>query len=181
MKNLTRWILILLVLSFACDAKERKRIELTDLPKSNSEFCISDGSSLFIFFKDGRFRSEPLNPIGGRIIEGNWENDPSHDIRLFTITGEWKWINGLFTPRDMREMELFVCSLWDHTTEYKSVFNSEIYQIHDAYLLINRLEKIIESTDEAKSSRSEWLILASGVVFAGILICYFAYRTCKPK
>lgn len=169
------------MLSCVCDAKEKKRIELTDLPKSISEFCVSDGSSLYIFSQDGKFRMEPLNSSGGRIIEGEWENDPSHDIRLFTITGEWKWINGLYTPGDMREMELFVCTLWDQTTEYKSVFNSKIYQIHEAYLLINRLEKTNESKEKAKAPQNLWPILALGLVCAGALGCYVVFRKRKPK
>jgi len=64
------------------------------------ELCISDGSSIYIFFPDKTFRLEPIG-MSGRTIKGTWTND-SHRIH---IVGQWSWINGLSPNDDFREME----------------------------------------------------------------------------
>lgn len=101
-----------------------------------AELCISDGSSVYIFSPDNKFR---LVPIGesGRTIEGTW----SRDSEGIHIVGKWSWINGLSANDDFREMDIYIGALQDKTREYTSMFPASKHKIYDCYFLIERVEK----------------------------------------
>ena len=100
------------------------------------ELCISDGSSLFVFAPDKKFRLEPLG-LSGRRVEGTW----SLDSDGLHVRGKWTWVNGFSSDDDFREMDIYIGWLQDSTREHTSVIGGMRHQIHDCYFLIERLEK----------------------------------------
>jgi len=75
--------------------------------KENGTVSITDGSSLFTFSKDGSFSQEPVS-ISGRTVQGKWTTDS--EGTLFTITGNWGWINGISPISDLRKMVMAIYS-----------------------------------------------------------------------
>src|SRR6185436_17231412 len=73
-----------------------------DIIQAEGQFLFSDGSSYYLFKKEGTFISEPLG-ISGRVITGTWT---CPDNREFVIQGRWSWINGLSARDDYREMRM---------------------------------------------------------------------------
>lgn len=100
------------------------------------ELCISDGSSIYIFSPDQKFRLEPIG-MSGRTIEGTWSKD-SDGIH---ISGQWSWIDGLSANDDFREMDLHIGSLENETRDHTSMLTATKHKIHKGYFLIERLEK----------------------------------------
>lgn len=107
------------------------------------ELCISDGSSIYIFFPDKTFRLEPIG-MSGRTIKGTWTSD-SHRIH---IVGQWSWINGLSTNDDFREMDIHIGSLQDNTRDQTSMFSMSKHKIYECYFLIERVEKKKKSVQD---------------------------------
>ncbi len=100
------------------------------------ELCISDGSSIYIFSPNKKFRLEPVG-ISGRTIEGTW----TQDFDGIHIVGQWSWINGLSANDDFREMDIHIGYLQDKTREYTSMISASKHKIYECYFLIERLEK----------------------------------------
>ena len=84
-------------------------VESADIPGSwrtalaaDGVVAFSDGSSLYRVFADGRFTLDPLG-MSGRTVVGRWR---SEDGRVFVITGQWGWVNGVSRDDDYRCMTL---------------------------------------------------------------------------
>ncbi len=123
---------ILAAKSWSADLLDTKKVF-----SGETEVCLSDGSSLYVFHPKGTFTMEPLG-ISGRTIEGLWKYD-SNGIR---ITGTWSWINGLSVPNDRREMDLHIGAILAKKTKHRSRNTGKEHEIQEAYFLIDRLEKI---------------------------------------
>ena len=123
--------LLSMACGFAVDLQDTKTVF-----SGKAEVCFSDGSSLYIFHPSGAFSLEPLW-ISGRTIEGKWiyDSDGLH------IAGLWSWINGASPLNDRRQMDIHIGYIGSKTTEYKSPITGKIYNIQEAYFLIDRLEK----------------------------------------
>ena len=117
--------------SFAVDIQYTKTIF-----SGNSEVCLSDGSSLYIFHPNGAFSLEPLG-CSGRTIEGKWSYD-SNDIH---ISGIWSWINGTSIKNDYRQMDLHIGYIGSKKSEYQSLNTGKMHNIQESYFYIDRLEK----------------------------------------
>lgn len=76
-----------------------------DVIKQNGSVSFSDGSSIFTFSQDGSFSQRPVS-ISGRTVEGKWTTDAGG--ALFSITGNWSWMNGLSPLSDSRRMVMVV-------------------------------------------------------------------------
>jgi len=126
-------VMIALSLSIPLFAGEMIKIESV---LGKKELCISDGSSVYIFSPDNKFRLEPIG-ISGRTIEGTWARD-SDEIH---IIGRWSWVNGLSANDDFREMDIHLGSLEDKTRDYTSMLTATKHKIYESYFLIERLEK----------------------------------------
>ena len=121
------------------------RADATHIPafasiiKKDGRAVISDGSSLFIFSHDGIFSQEPVSD-SGRTVQGTWAVDP--DGAVFTITGNWGWINGVSPISDSRKM---VVVIYPATSAPKfETINREgtPVRIYDCYFEIEELVKI---------------------------------------
>jgi hypothetical protein len=76
--------------------------KVADIIQAEGEFLTTDGSSYFLFKKDGSFDSGPLS-MSGREIQGRWK--PEGDYQ-FVIEGRWGWMNGLSAVNDRRKLVL---------------------------------------------------------------------------
>src|SRR5450631_1298573 len=73
--------------------------------KEKGTVSITDGSSIFTFSKDGTFSQQPAS-ISGRTVQGKWTTDSGGC--LFTITGNWSWMNGMSPISDPRRMVMAI-------------------------------------------------------------------------
>ncbi len=101
------------------------------------ELCISDGSSIFIFFPDKKFRLEPVS-VSGRMIVGTWTQDSDG----LHIVGRWTRINGISATNDFREMDIHIGYLKDSPREHLSMHSGKKLKVYECYFLIERVEKI---------------------------------------
>ena len=113
--------------------------QASEIIQTEGQFIFADGSSSYMFKKDGTFTSEPLG-ISGREINGTWE---LRDERVFVIRGRWTWINGLSPRDDYRQMEILVrrptaAEIVPQLTLVDGV-NLKVYK---CYFVIDRLTKI---------------------------------------
>ena len=106
--------------------------------QDEEKFIFTDGSSYYLFKKDGSFKSEPLG-ISGREITGKWKLED----QLFVIQGKWGWINGGSRTDDYRKMTLYV----GHPTSSEIAENllledGKPKKIYKCYFEIEELQKI---------------------------------------
>lgn len=104
------------------------------------QLAISDGSSVYIFSKDGSFRSVP-HGMSGRTIKGTWKKENEG----FRINGVWSWINGAVSRNDERTMLMNIGSLSDELQEIRVPFSGEKtgkLSIRQGYFIIQELEKV---------------------------------------
>ena len=133
MKTQTIAAVVSLLFSFPLHAGELIKPE-TILGKR--ELCISDGSSIYIFYPDKTFRLEPIG-MSGRTINGTWASD----FDGIHIVGQWSWINGLSSNDDFREMDIHIGYLQDKTRDHTSMLYATKHTIYQCYFLIERVEK----------------------------------------
>ena len=131
---------ILLIIAFLLStlvgfSAEKELIDPEDI-LGEKELCITDGSSVYIFFPDKKFKLAPIG-LSGRTIEGTWtlDSDGLH------IKGKWGAVNGLSVNNDYREMDLWIGYLSSKTTTKHFPMAGGERVIHDCYFYINRLEK----------------------------------------
>ncbi len=67
---------------------------------------ISDGSSVYMFNKDGTFFMGPIDGMSGRMIKGTWILEKGSDT-TFVVAGRLWWING-FSSGEIRTMKLLI-------------------------------------------------------------------------
>jgi hypothetical protein len=108
--------------------------------KSEGTVSISDGSSIFSFNKDGKFTQEPLG-LSGMTVNGKWK---VANNTIFTITGNWSWINGLSPESDYRKMIMFI-----YPGEFGSLDRfGEPVRIYRTYFIIDELIKMTRKCNE---------------------------------
>ena len=131
----TLLIITLLFTTLLGFSAERELIEPKDV-LGKKELCITDGSSIYIFFPDKRFQLAPVG-LSGRTVEGTWalDSDGLH------IKGKWGAVNGLSMDNDYREMDLWIGYLTSETTTKHFPMADGKRTIHECYFYINRLEK----------------------------------------
>ena len=127
-------IITLFAFLFGNSAFSAEPLEVNKLLHAKGDFCISDGSSVYIFSPNGKFKSTPVG-LSGRTIEGTWTNDST---KIY-IKGKWGWMNGLSSNNDFREMDIHIGSVSDKVTIHSVWAKKRI--VHDAYFIITRLEK----------------------------------------
>lgn len=133
-------IMTLLLSALVGFSVERELIEPKDI-LGKKELCITDGSSIYIFFPNKKFQLAPIG-LSGRTIEGTW----SLDSDGLHIKGKWGAVNGLSMGNDYREMDLWIGYLTSGgTTKYFPMAGGE-RTIHECYFYINRIEKIEQDT-----------------------------------
>ena len=131
-------ILFLLLVSFNIQATEFPRPY--DIIQAEGQFVFSDGSSYYMFRKDGTFTSGPLG-LSGREINGKWQY--VHD-REFLIRGRWSWMNGLSARDDYREMTIaaFRPVSAEVVTQLSGVDGTLNLKVYKCYFVIEALTQI---------------------------------------
>jgi len=124
------------ILLFAPLAIGNELLDAKRVFSGDADVYLSDGSSMYMFQRDGQFTLEPLG-MSGRTIEGQWK----YADNFLHITGIWSWANGISPTNDRREMDIYVGWISSKTDEYNSSFSGKTYKIPQAYFLIERLEK----------------------------------------
>ncbi|TLD69352.1 hypothetical protein FEM03_18460 [Phragmitibacter flavus] len=76
-----------------------------------SGIILVDGTSSYIFAKDGTFRSDPLG-MSGRTFTGNWkiEQPSAGSAAKVVVEAKCGWINGLSPNDDYRRIVFFIYS-----------------------------------------------------------------------
>jgi hypothetical protein len=64
--------------------------------------AITDGSSFYIFSRDGTFHSYP-NGMSGRLLDGTFTSD-GEDVTTFTVIAKQTWLNGVSADDDYRKI-----------------------------------------------------------------------------
>jgi hypothetical protein len=121
---------------------------VSDIVQKEGRFVFSDGSSYYLFRKDGTFKSGPLG-LSGRTIDGTWKfGDP-----LLNIEGNWGWINGISALNDTRKMRLFVHPTKTFKTApfVRWISEKGAIKIYDCYFGIEELVKIPQPPTAAAS------------------------------
>ena len=137
--TMTRKVLLLILASlivrsaFAGDAPipPLKQIE------QFGSICIGDGSSYFMFAKDGSFKSGPLG-ISGRTMTGRWVTNT--DGR-FVVTAHLGWINGIYPNDHYRRIVFYIPYVTKRAFELKVPFLSST-EVSESYFLIEEMAAI---------------------------------------
>jgi hypothetical protein len=82
---------------------EAKDLEAMTIIQKEGQLVFTDGSSYYLFQKDGIFNSGPVS-ASGRTIQGKWTSNGTR----FVIEGQWGWLNGLSQVNDFRRLALDV-------------------------------------------------------------------------
>lgn len=114
--------------------------EVYEIIQTEGQFIFTDGSSYYMFKKEGTFSSEPLG-ISGREINGRWE---LRDERVFVIRGRWTWINGLSPRDDYRQMEIRIYRPMstDTVSQLSAVDGNLNAKVYKCYFVVDQLIKI---------------------------------------
>jgi hypothetical protein len=120
-------------------AEFRSPIEII---QAEGQFVFSDGSSYYLFKKEGTFISEPLG-LSGRVITGTWT---CLDNREFVIQGRWSWINGLSARDDYREMRMIIgqaesAETIEQLSPVSSLRRVKIFKVYFAVEELHRIPK----------------------------------------
>jgi hypothetical protein len=117
----------------------------SEIIQTEGQFVFTDGSSYYMFKKDGTFTSEPLG-ISGREITGTWE---LRDERMFVVRGRWTWINGLSARDDYRQLEIAIyrptsVETVDWLSHSDATRNVKVYK---CYFVVEELIKIAKPSN----------------------------------
>jgi len=128
------------------DAPKKKVVVDPSLPKGwtdplnivkrDGQLKLSDGSSTFIFYKDGKFQSFPVGQ-SGRTLSGKW----TYERTGFTAVAKAEWLNGLHSNNDYRKI---VFRIYPTPSEH-------IGGSYQGYFFIDELTKISEEDFSAFS------------------------------
>jgi hypothetical protein len=100
------------------------------------EILISDGSSYYIFSKDGSFRSGPLG-LSGRAFEGRWTSNGL----TFTAIAKLGWMNGISSDQDYRRIVFVIYHVQKRQPVTKPTKWSQL-TLFDSYFVIDEMVKI---------------------------------------
>lgn len=80
-------------------------IDPLNIVKRDGQLTLTDGSSTFIFYKDGKFQSFPIGQ-SGRILSGKW----TYERTGFTAVAKADWMNGFHADDDYRKIVFIICA-----------------------------------------------------------------------
>lgn len=96
-----RMLAIAFVFAFSAAAAQTEEYsKAINIIEEEGQFLFTDGSSYYLFFKDGNFNSGPLT-LSGRSIQGTWKQSGDYQ---FIIEGKWSWLNGVYPANDKRRL-----------------------------------------------------------------------------
>lgn len=132
--------------------------EPLDIIQKEGVLCISDGSSFYIFRKDGSFESTPVG-MSGREIKGTWTMDKGNQL-VFKVEGLWTWINGISPRDDFREMTF---ALYPLSVQEKEIHHtpwrhpSDIDDVYRGYFIIEELKKKEANPVNPNEDKRKWV------------------------
>lgn len=131
------------------EPRTEPRTEVRGLFDAHGLFVFSDGSSVYVLKKDGTFALEPVG-ISGRTIQGYWQSD---DDRLFVVTGQWGWVNGLSRDDDYRRMT-FAVTAYPAERVAVPVTTRTRLSVNGAYFVMDELVKTTKAAFDAAKRAS---------------------------
>ena len=141
----TLFAFLLATIPLAAIAEEASLLPLKAIEQFGS-ISITDGSSFYMFSKDGSFRSGPLG-MSGRELEGRWTADETR----FTVTAKLGWVNGASMGHDYRRIVFVIYSVRKHPPPQTDPFVAGAHpEFFDGYFLIDELVRIPEPKSTPK-------------------------------
>ena len=137
---------LLLFVAISTTVAETKPPTIESILQEEGQFAFSDGSSIFQFSKDGKFKLDPLG-VSGRTIQGVWKTS---DFHHFTVTGKWEWLNGVSAKDDYRRMSVYVSY---HAEEAKTVGSIKKVKAYPVYHMVEGLVKITPEEYKKETAR----------------------------
>jgi hypothetical protein len=137
-----RCLSILLMIAatvFAASDTRKLPRSLNEIVEAEGVFAFSDGSSYYIFRKDGTFGMGPVG-LSGRTISGTWR---SLDSPVFEIAGTWSWVNGVSERNDRRRMKIYVAPVRDlQPSDISAGHHPQgVTKIYSVYFFVDELVK----------------------------------------
>jgi hypothetical protein len=131
---------IVVLTTFIAVTRAAEFPQASEIIQTEGQFVFTDGSSYYMFKRDGTFTSEPLG-ISGREINGKWD---LRDERVFVIRGRWTWINGLSPRDDYRQMEIWVYrpTSAEIVPQLSFVDGGLNVKVYKCYFVVDQLAKI---------------------------------------
>lgn len=137
-----RMLAIAFVFTFgAAAAQAAEYSKASNIIEEEGQFLFTDGSSYYLFFKDGHFDSGPLT-LSGRSIQGTWKQKDDYQ---FIIEGKWAWMNGGYAPNDKRRLVMNIHPCVYQPDESRNTFiprhMTKPPRIYKCYFTIEELVK----------------------------------------
>ncbi len=121
---------------------------------TEGSIVLWDGSSTYVFHKDGKFGSGPYfqnQAASGRVISGFWNSKG--------IYGKWSWVNG---PYNLQYKKITIhlgtppkLINDERQSKFQNIYHSENNKLYEAYFFI---DTIIEITEEEYLSVKESIL-----------------------
>jgi hypothetical protein len=111
-----------------------------DVLRKQGTLALTDGSSFFVFAKDGSFHSFPAG-LSGRSLDGKWVVT-DHDPAVFTVEAHLSWVNGISSASEYRRIVFAVYRGHNRPSDLKSFAGQAPKEVWDGYFLIEELVKI---------------------------------------
>ena len=122
-----------------------KTLPPNEVLRADGLLVLTDGSSYFLFVRDGTFRSFPCG-LSGRTFQGTW-TAPFGSPCIFTVEATASWVNGVSAANDYRNI-IFVVYMGNKRPLDKAALTAvpappkEVREVWDGYFIIDELTKI---------------------------------------
>lgn len=138
MKNLLAIVFALAILLPIASAED---LSADEAIRNDGSLTLCDGSSYFVFSRDGSFHSFPTG-ISGRCLDGVWKcEDSNRDV--LSVEARQSWLNGASALNDYRKIVLAIYRGHNRANRYSSFSHyPPPKEVWEGYFLIEELSKI---------------------------------------
>lgn len=133
------FISVLIICASLSAASMRYQSPLAIL-NAKGTLALSDGSSYYVFSRDGTFRSFPRG-MSGRLLHGAFKTEGS-DVVRFTVMAIQSWRNGLSSLNDRRKIIFVVYPGQNKANKQASDEQPAPKQVWNGYYIIEELVKL---------------------------------------
>ena len=117
-----------------------KTLQPNDVLRVDGSLALTDGSSYFVFERDGSFHSFPCS-LSGRTFQGTW-TAPYDSPCLFTVEAAASWVNGVSALNDYRKIVFVVYRGNKKAVTATFGVAAPPKEVWDGYFIIDELTKI---------------------------------------
>ena len=133
---LRSFLVLLFVWAVAASEAPKAPRALEDIVETEGILAFTDGSSYYVFQKDGTFQSRPVGE-SGRTIAGRWKH---LELTMFEVTGTWSWVNGISGDED-RRMKMYVAPRGEPQVVDFYAGTTRVRRIYPVYFFIDEITK----------------------------------------